>query len=136
MPRTPSLFSIRHNTTIILVDSNLNMIEGGLRHVDRSTTISNRDAFNIENTVTDQQLPPTASLVVGNDGMVVFLGLEASRALIYNGLIQCQPPWYLQIPPPHVKHTIQTELHVRDKFFRYTSGIGTYNFYVYARYAF
>ena len=70
MPQTFRLFSIRHTTTIILVDSNLNMIQGGLRHMDRSTNITNRDAFNIESTVTEQQLPPTTStsLVVGNDG--------------------------------------------------------------------
>ena len=40
--------------------------------MDRSTTITNRDAFNIESTVTqagptEQQLPPTTSLIVGND---------------------------------------------------------------------
>ena len=65
MPRIPSLFS--HTTTIILVGSTLTMVQGDLRH------ISNRDAFNIENTVTDseQQLPPTASLIVGNNGKVV-----------------------------------------------------------------
>ena len=71
MPRTPLLFSIRRTTTIILVDSNLTMIQGGLRHTDGSITITNRDAFNIENTVTEQQLPPTASLIVGNDGKVI-----------------------------------------------------------------
>ena len=71
MPRTPLLFSIRHTTTIILVDSNLTMIHGGLRHIDGSTTITNRDAFNIENTVTEQQLSPTASLIVGAEGKFV-----------------------------------------------------------------
>ena len=71
MPRTPSLFTIRHTTTIILVDSNLTMVQGDLRHIDGSTTITNRDAFNIESTVTEQQLPPTASLIVGNDGKVI-----------------------------------------------------------------
>ena len=57
----------------MVVDSNLNVIQGGLRHMDHSTNlnITNRDAFNIENTVTEQQLPPTTSLVVGNDGKVV-----------------------------------------------------------------
>ena len=71
MPRIPSLFS--QTTNIILVGSNLTMVQGDLRHMDRSTTISNRDAFNIENTVTDseQQLPPTASLIVGNNGKIV-----------------------------------------------------------------
>ena len=66
-----------------------------------------------------------------------FLGLEASRALIYNDLIHRQPPWYLQIPPPRVtgKHTIQTELQVRDKFW-YTFEIGTHKLSVYARRAF
>ena len=137
MPRTPLLFSIRHTTTIVLVDSNLTMIQGDLRHINGSTTISNRDAFNIESTVTEQQVPPTASLIVGNDGKVVYWVLKASRALIYNGIIQCQPPcqWYLQIPPPRVKHMIETELHVRDKF-RRTFEIGTYKLYVYARYGF
>jgi hypothetical protein len=75
MPRTFSLFSVnRHTTNIILVDSNLNlnMIEGDLRHIDRSTTITNRDAFNIESTTsTEQQLLPTTSLIVGNDGKVL-----------------------------------------------------------------
>ena len=65
MPRTFRLFTIRH-TTIILVDSNLNMIQGDLRHFDRSTAITNQDAFNTENTVIEQQLQPTTSL--GNDG--------------------------------------------------------------------
>ena len=73
MPQTFWLFSIRHTTTIILVDSidNLNMIQGDLRHMDRSTTITNRDAFNIEleSTVTGQPLPSTTSL--SNDGKAV-----------------------------------------------------------------
>ena len=71
-PRTFfKLFSIRH--TIILVDSNLNMIQGDHRHMDRSTTITNRDSFNIESTVTEQQLLPTTSLAVDgdSDGKVV-----------------------------------------------------------------
>ena len=78
MPRAISLFSItlRRNTTIIMVDSNFNMIQGGVRHIDRSTTISNRDAFNTENTVTEQQLPPTTSHIIGNDGRVVFWVLK------------------------------------------------------------
>ena len=37
--------------------------------MDRSTTITNRDAFNIESTVTAQPLPSTAPL--GNEGKVV-----------------------------------------------------------------
>ena len=74
MPRTPSLFTIRHTTTIILVDSNLTMVQGDLRHTDGSTTITNGDASNIENTVTEQQLP-TASLIVGSEGMVLLWDL-------------------------------------------------------------
>ena len=70
MAQTFMLFSIRRTTTVILADSNLNIIQGDLRHIDRSTNITNRDAFNIESTVTEQQLPPTTSLVVGNDGKV------------------------------------------------------------------
>ena len=70
MPQTISLFSIRH-TTIILLDSNVNIIEGDLRHMDRSTTITNMDAFNIESTITgiEQPLPSTTSL--GNEGKFV-----------------------------------------------------------------
>ena len=65
MPRNFWLFSIRH-TTIILVDSNLNMIQGDLRHIDRSTTITNRDAFNIEcTTVTERPLPSTGTTPLG-----------------------------------------------------------------------
>ena len=135
MPRTPLLFSIRHTTTIILVDSNLTMIQGGLRHIDGSTTITNRDAFNTESTVIEPQLLPTASLIVGNDGKVVYWVLKASRALIYNDLIQRQPPWYLQIPPPRVKHMIRAGPQVRDKFW-YTFEIGTHKLSVYARCAF
>jgi hypothetical protein len=75
MPRTFGLFSITH-TTIILVDSNLNMIQGDLRHMDRSTTFTNRDPFNIESTVTEQQFPPNTSLVVDNNGKVV-IGSES-----------------------------------------------------------
>jgi hypothetical protein len=102
MPQTFWLFSFRH-TTIILVDSNLNMIEGDLRQMDQSTTITNRDAFNIEsNTVTEQQLPLTTSLVVGNDGKV-FLGLEASRALIYNGCYSVTSS-FLSQDPSAVRH--------------------------------
>ncbi|KAF8802760.1 hypothetical protein BYT27DRAFT_7215134 [Phlegmacium glaucopus] len=48
MPPNFSLFNIRNHTTMILVDSNLNLIQGDLRHIDRSTTITNTDAFNIE----------------------------------------------------------------------------------------
>jgi hypothetical protein len=67
MPQTFRLFSIRHTTTIILVDSNLNnlnMIQGDLRHMDWSTSITNRDAFNVElaSTVTEQLLPSTTSV--------------------------------------------------------------------------
>ena len=64
------------------------MIHGDLRHMDRSTTITNRDAFNIEleSTVTQQPLPSTTSL--GNEGKVVI----GSRALIYNDYIQRQIP--------------------------------------------
>ena len=136
MPRTHSLFSItlRRTTNIIMVDSYLTMIQGGLRHIDGSTTITNRDAFNIENTVTEQQSPPTASLIVGTEGKFIPWVLKASR-VIYNGLIQRQLPWYLRIPPLHVKHKIQTELQVRDKF-QWTFEIGTYKLFVYARYSF
>ena len=65
-PRTSSFFNISHTIAII------HMITGNLRHIDRSTTI-NRDAFNIENTITEQQLLPTTSLAVGgdSDGKVV-----------------------------------------------------------------
>ena len=118
MPQTFRLFCIRHTTTIILVDSNLNMIQGDFRHMDQSTTITNRDAFNIE---TEQHLPPTTSLVVGNDGKAVqVIALEASIALIYNGCIQLQrqPPWYLQIPLPRVMNMMQIELQVGDNFRR------------------
>jgi hypothetical protein len=107
MPRNFWLFSIRHSTTIILVDTGgtLNMIQGDLRHIDRSTNFTNRDAFNIEleNTVTEQPLPSTTS--PGKVATIV-LGLEAPRALIYNGYIQCLLSWYLQIPPPRVMNMI------------------------------
>ena len=135
MPRTPSLFSItlRRTTTIIIVDSNLTMIQGGLRHIDGSTNITNRNAFNIENIVTEPQSPPTVPLIVGNDGKVIYWVWKAFRALICNNLIQRQPPWYLQILQPRLKHMIRGGLRVRDKF-RYTFGIGAHNLYVYARY--
>jgi hypothetical protein len=64
MPQT-FWFTIRPTTTIILVEDNLNMIKGDLRHMDRSTTITNRDAFNnieLESTVTQQMLLSTTSL--------------------------------------------------------------------------
>ena len=114
-----------------MVDSTLTMIQGDLRHIDGSTTITNRNAFNIENTVTEPQSPPTVSLIVGNDGKVVYWVLKASRALIYNNLIQRQPPWYLQILHPrlNLKYMIRAGLQVRDKF-RYTFGIGAYKLYV------
>ena len=119
MPRT-FWFSIRH-TTIILVDSNLNIIRGDLRHTDRSITVTNRDAFNIvESTIIQQPLSSTTS-----PGKVVS---GTSRTLIYNGYIQRQPPWYLQIPPPRIMNMIQTqlqELQVRNKF-RCAFKIGTY----------
>ena len=116
MPQTPLLFSIRRTTTITLVNCNLTMIQGDLRHIDGSSTITNRNAFNIENTVTEPQSPPTVSLIVGNDGKVFYWVLKASRALIYNDLIQRQPPWYLQILQPRLKHMIRAGIRVRDKF--------------------
>ena len=70
MPRSFRLFDIRYTTTIILVDSNLSMIQGDLRHMDRSTTITNRDAFNIESTVTEQLLPSSPTFL-GAEGKVV-----------------------------------------------------------------
>ena len=130
MPRSISLFSItlRRTTTIF-------MVNGNLRHIDGSTTITNRNTFNIENTISEPlaQSSPAVSLIVGNDGKVVFWVLKASWALIYNDLIQLQPPWYLQILQPRLKHMIRVGLQVRDKF-RYTFGIGAHNLYVYARY--
>ena len=127
MPRNFRLFSIRHTTTIIVMNSNVNMIHGDLRHMDRSTTITNRDAFNIESTVTEQQLPPTTSLVVGNDGKAIrVVGfLKHLEHWFINGFIQHQPPWYLKIPLLRIMNKIQTELQVRDKFWC-TFKIGTY----------
>ena len=61
------------------------------------------------------------------------LGLEASRALIYNGYIQRHPP-----PPQRDMNLIQTYpqvLLVRNKF-RCASRIGTYKLYVFSRDAF
>ena len=52
-------------------------------------------------------------------------GIEASRTLIYNGFVQRQPLWYLQIPLPRVMNMMQIELQVRDKF-RYAFKIGNY----------
>ena len=139
MPQTISLFSItlRRTTTIFMVDSNLTMVQGGLRHIDGSTTITNRNAFNIENTISEPQPSPTVCLIVGNDGKpeVVYWVLKASWALIYNDLIQRQPPWYLQVLQPRLKHMIRAGLQVRDKF-RYTFGTSAYKFSVYARFAF
>ena len=44
------------------------------------------------------------------------LVLEASSALIdFNGFIQRQPPWYLQIPLLRAMNMIQTELQVREQ---------------------
>ena len=111
------------------------MVNGNLRHIDGSTTITNRNTFNIENTVSEPQTPPTVSLIVGNDGKVVYWVLKASWALIYNDLIQLQPPWYLQILQPRLKHMIRVGLQVRDKF-RYTFGTSAYKLSVYARFAF
>ena len=57
-----------------------------------------------------------------------FVGLEASRALNYNGYIQRQHPWHLQIPRPRVMDMIQNKLQVlqvRDKFWS-TLKISTY----------
>ena len=53
------------------MDSNLTMVQGDLRYIDGSTNITNRDALNIESTVTEPQSPPTASLIVGNDRKVI-----------------------------------------------------------------
>ena len=109
------------------MNSNVNMIHGDLRHMDRSTTITNRDAFNIESTVTEQQLPPTTSLVVGNDGKAIrVVGfLKHLEHWFINGFIQRQPPWYLKIPPLRIMNKILTELQVRNKFWC-TFKIGTY----------
>ena len=77
------------------MDGNLNIIQGDLHH-DRSTTITNMNALNIESSVTEQQSPPTTSLIV-DDGKVVirFLKLSQARVWFIYGLIQRQPPWYL-----------------------------------------
>ena len=52
------------------------MIQGDLRHMDRSTTITgaNRDAFDIESRVNEQleRLQLASSLVVSDDGKVAF----------------------------------------------------------------
>ena len=53
------------------------------------------------------------SLVIGSDGKVVSI---ESGTLIYNGCIQRQPPWYLQIPLLRVMKMMRIELQVRDKF--------------------
>ena len=47
------------------------------------------------------------------------LGREASGALIYNGYIQLQPPWYLQVPPQRDMTMLPTHnqvILVRNKF--------------------
>ena len=69
---------------------------------------------------------------------VRLLGLEASRALIYNGYVQHQLPWHLQFPPSSVMNMIQTELQVlqvRDNFWC-AFKTGTYKLYVSTRDAF
>lgn len=81
MPPTSrsSNYSIWSTTTIILVDGNLNMVRGNLRHLDRSTTITNTDSFNVElgGTVPGLSLLSTTSM-----GKFFLFGFEASRALI------------------------------------------------------
>ena len=73
--------------------------------MDRSTTITNRDAFNIESTVTEQQLPPTTSLVVGNDGRSLLV-LEASIALIF---ISAPPTTMVSLDPSALHHEQDTD---------------------------
>ena len=131
MPRTPLLFSIRRTTTIILVDSNLTLIQGDLHHIDGSTTISNRDAFNIENTVTEQQLPPTASLIVGSEGMVLLWDLTHLEHWLNSAQTTLVSPDASAVPQTHA-----TDRTTGKRHFWYTFIIGTYKLYVYASYAF
>ena len=65
MPRNFWLFS-RHTTIVLMDSSNLNMIRGDLRNMDRSTTITNRDAFNveIESTVTGRPALSLGKLII------------------------------------------------------------------------
>ena len=80
------------------------MIQGDLRHIDRSTTITNRDAFNIESTVNEQSLPSTGTTSLGNDGKVV-MDLEVSRALIY----QSAPTPLVSPDPSAARHEHDTD---------------------------
>ena len=73
--------------------------------MDRSTTITNRDAL-----ILKVQLPNNICLPL-HLTVRPLLGVEANGALIYNGCIQRQPPGYLQIPPPRAMNK-QTELQV------------------------
>ena len=87
------------------MNSNVNMIQGDLRHMDRSTTITNRDAFNIESTVTEQQLPPTTSLIVGNDGKVIVGFLKHLEHWFINGFISA--PTTMVPQDPSAEHNEQ-----------------------------
>ena len=135
MPRNFWLFSIRH-TTIILVDSNLNMIRGDLRHIDRSTAIANRDVFNIElesGAVTEQPLPSTTSFVT-------------SKVVIGSWSIGTDLEWLHSAPtpvPPHPssmrhEHDIDRTSNTSGKVTNFDRPLksGTYKSYVYARNAF
>ena len=56
---------------------NLNMIQGELRHMDWSTasgTITKGMLSILKVRLTNKQLPPTTSLVVGNNSKVFFIG--------------------------------------------------------------
>ena len=60
----PLRFSIWNTTNIFTVmNGNLNMVQGNLRHIDRSTTITNTDPFHVEleSTVAGQPSPSTTS---------------------------------------------------------------------------
>ena len=60
----PPRFSIWNTTNIFTVmNGNFNMVQGNLRHIDRSTTITNTDPFNVEleSTVAGQSSPSTTS---------------------------------------------------------------------------
>ncbi|KAF8802749.1 hypothetical protein BYT27DRAFT_7215128 [Phlegmacium glaucopus] len=117
MPPSFSFFSIRSYTILVLVDSDLNMIQGDLLHMDWSTTTTNTNSFNGGFMPTRQPSPPA----LPRD----------------DEFIQSQLSWHLIMPLPSVMMQIGLQvLQIHPRIYQAFEDHGQYQYqYQYRRIA-
>ena len=109
MPQNFWLFSIRTTTTIVLVDSNLTIVQGNFRNVDRSTSITNEGSFNVlhESVHTGQPSPSNPTVLCKLYYWPLKLVGHWSTII---AKFQLQLWWCILLLPPSVVMVIQRDL--------------------------